>query len=106
MGVAKEQARQADEMDYLMSRMQDKDATIERLVKQLTATKRLLLRTYDWVEYWEKRMPAEDAFDSPLLASRSFKQAWGERWNLVVRGAEPITPPLRLGWGLYIYCVG
>ncbi len=54
-------------MDYLLSRLHDKDTTIERLMKELTATKRLLLRTSGWLEFWEKRMPAEHAFDSEQL---------------------------------------
>ncbi len=81
MGVAKEQARQADlataarmdytlspvEMDYLLSRLHDKDATIERLMKELTTTKRLLLRASDWLVFWGRHMPPEHAFDSEQL---------------------------------------
>ena len=29
---------------------------------------------------------AEEAFNEPLSSSRSFKETWGERWNLVVHG--------------------
>ena len=29
---------------------------------------------------------AEEAFDDPLTKSRSFREAWGARWNLVIHG--------------------
>ncbi len=73
MGVAKEQAHLADEaarsMDYLLSRLHDKDATIASLRKQLASAKRQLLTTCNWLEKWEKRMAAADAFDSEQLRS-------------------------------------
>ncbi len=67
MGVAKEQARQADEMDYLLSRLHDKDVTIASLQKQLTATKRQLLTACNCLEKLEKLMDAADVFDSEQL---------------------------------------
>jgi len=39
----------------------------------------------------------EEAFLSPLLSSRSFKEAWGERWNLLVHSylKSIVYKPLR-----------
>ncbi len=59
--------RMAEVQEYLLSRLRDKDATIERLMKELTGVKRLLLRTYDWLEFWERRLPADDRFESEQL---------------------------------------
>ncbi len=69
MGVAKEESRLADEMNYLQSRLRDKDATIASLQKQLGDAKRQLLKTCDWLEKWEKRLSAADAFGSEQLRS-------------------------------------
>ncbi len=71
MGKAKVQYQEAMEAeaseDYLMSRLRDNDATIERMIKQVASMKHLLMRTHDWLEFWEMRMPAGDRFDSEQL---------------------------------------
>ncbi len=53
--------------EYLVSRLHDKDATIESLQKQLDGAKRQLLLACDWLVEWEQRMAAEDVFDSEQL---------------------------------------